>query len=85
MTGVQGGRGPPAAAGPRFPWQFAVRAVAVTTGLFLLLLGDVHGAAFYVAWSLIVLALLTEGAATAVYYFRRARGAGDDEGAAREP
>jgi hypothetical protein len=55
------------------PWQFLLRAVAVITGLTLLLLVDVHGAMFYVAWSLIVLALVTEAAATLVYW-RRARG-----------
>ena len=34
---------------------------------------DVHGVAFYFAWSLIGLALVTEAAATLVYR-RRARG-----------
>jgi len=29
------------------PWQFAVRAVAVVTGLTLLLIVDVHGVGFY--------------------------------------
>jgi hypothetical protein len=52
------------------PWQFGFRAVAVITGLTLLLLVDVHGFAFYVAWSLIVLALLSEGASTLVYWLR---------------
>jgi hypothetical protein len=56
------------------PWQFIVRAMAVVTGLTLLLIVDVHGAAFYFAWALIVLALLTEGAATLVSW-RRSRGA----------
>ena len=60
--------GPPAAGGP--PWQFLVRAAAVITGLTLLLVVDVHGLAFFIAWSLIVLALLTEGAATFVYWAR---------------
>jgi hypothetical protein len=54
------------------PWQFATRAVAVITGLTLLLIVDVHGVAFYVAWALIGLALATEGAATLVYW-RRSR------------
>jgi hypothetical protein len=54
------------------PWQFLVRAVAVITGLTLLLIVDVRGAAFYVAWALIVLALATEGLATLVYW-RRSR------------
>jgi len=44
----------------------------VITGLTLLLVVDVHGAAFYVAWSLIVAALLSEAAATLVYW-RRSR------------
>ena len=52
------------------PWQFGFRAVAVMTGLTLLLIVDVHGVAFYVAWSLIVLALVSEGAATLVYWLR---------------
>jgi hypothetical protein len=54
------------------PWQFLIRAVAVVTGLTMLLIVDVRGAAFYVAWALIVLALTTEGAATLVYW-RRSR------------
>jgi hypothetical protein len=58
------------AAGPP-PWQFLLRAAAVITGLTLLLIVDVHGAAFYVAWALIVLALVTEGAATLVYWLRQ--------------
>ena len=56
------------------PWQFGFRAVAVITGLTMLLIVDVHGAAFYVAWSLIVLALVSEAAATVVYWIRSARG-----------
>jgi hypothetical protein len=52
------------------PWQFGFRAAAVITGLTLLLIVDVHGLAFYVAWSLIVLALVSEGAATLVYWLR---------------
>ena len=55
---------------PGLPWQFAFRAAAVVTGLTLLLIADVHGFAFYVAWSLIVLALASEGAATLVYWLR---------------
>jgi hypothetical protein len=58
--------------GPGVPWQFALRAVAIITGLTLLLIVDVHGVVFYVAWSLIVLALATEAAATLVYW-RRSR------------
>jgi hypothetical protein len=66
------GRGPATA----IPWQFAIRAVAVITGLTLLLIVDVRGVAFYAAWTLIVLALLSEGVATFVYW-RRSRGRGD--------
>ena len=54
------------------PWQFLLRATAIVTGLTLLLIVDVHGAAFYVAWALIVLALVTEALATFVFW-RRAR------------
>jgi hypothetical protein len=61
-----GGTGPP-------PWQFLLRAAAIATGLTLLLIVDVHGFAFYVAWAFIVLALVTEAAATLVYW-RRQRG-----------
>lgn len=35
------------------PWQFLARAVAVIVGLTLLLIVDVRGVAFYVAWALI--------------------------------
>jgi hypothetical protein len=52
------------------PWQFAVRAAAVITGLTLLLIVDVHGAAFYLAWGLIGLSLATEAAATLAYWLR---------------
>jgi hypothetical protein len=65
-----GPRVPPAEAPP---WQFLVRAVAVVTGLTLLLIVDVHGVAFYVAWSLIILALISEGAATLVQWQRSHR------------
>jgi hypothetical protein len=68
-TGTSRARPPPAV-----PRQFAVRAMAIVTGLTLLLIVDVHGVALYIAWSLIVLALLSEAAATAVYW-RRTRGA----------
>jgi hypothetical protein len=56
------------------PWQFGFRAVAVITGLTMLLIVDVHGVAFYVAWSLIVLALVSEAAGTVVYWIRSGRG-----------
>jgi hypothetical protein len=70
----QGARPPP----PVVPWQFAIRAALIVTGLTLLLVVDVHGVAFYVAWTLIVLALVSEGAATLVYRrrLRRMREAG---------
>lgn len=55
------------------PWQFLVRAVVLGTGLGLLLLADARGAIFYVAWGLIGLALVSEGAATVVHW-RRSRG-----------
>jgi hypothetical protein len=68
-TGHPSPRGPPAA----FRWQFGVRAIAMVTGLTLLVIVDVHGVAFYLAWGLIGLALVTEAAATLVYW-RRSRG-----------
>lgn len=52
------------------PWQFLFRAAAVITGLVLLLIVDVRGVMFYIAWSLIVLALASEAAATLVYWLR---------------
>jgi hypothetical protein len=55
---------------PAPPWQFLLRAGLVITGLTLLLIVDVHGAAFYVAWGLIVLALASEAVATLVYHVR---------------
>jgi hypothetical protein len=54
------------------PWQSAVRAAAIVTGLTPLLIVDVHGAAFFFAWGLIRLAPASEAAATFVYW-RRAR------------
>ena len=60
---------------PGPPWQFLVRAAAVITGLALLLIVDVRGAAFYFAWSLIVLALASEAAATYVFWRRSGSGA----------
>ena len=50
-----------------------MRAVAVVTGLTLLLVVNVRGVAFYIAWTLIVLALFTEAVATMVYW-RRSNG-----------
>jgi hypothetical protein len=56
------------------PWQFLMRAAMVVAGLTLLLVVNVHGAAFYVAWALIGLALLSEAAAMMVHRQRsRAR------------
>jgi hypothetical protein len=68
--GVHTSRGPPSTV----PWQFAVRASAVVTGLVLLLIVDVRGVAFYFAWGLIGLALLSEAAATLVYWHRTRSG-----------
>jgi hypothetical protein len=59
---------------PAPPWQFLVRAIVVVTGLALLLIVDVRGAAFYVAWTLIGLALISEGAATLAHWRRSRRG-----------
>jgi hypothetical protein len=53
------------------PWQFLARAAMVITGLTMLLIVDVRGAAFYFAWALIVLALATEALATFVYWRRQ--------------
>jgi hypothetical protein len=58
---------------PRVPWQFLLRGAAVTCGLALLLIVNVHGVAFYVAWSLIGLALLSEAIATIVHWQRSRR------------
>jgi hypothetical protein len=55
------------------PWQFLLRAAMVITGLTLLLIVDVHGVAFYIAWALIVLALVTEALASLVYWSRTRR------------
>jgi hypothetical protein len=57
---------PPGAPAPSL-WQFGVRALAIVTGLTLLVVVDVHGVAFYCAWGLIGLALVSETAATLVY------------------
>jgi hypothetical protein len=70
---ISEGTRPPGGLSSAPPWQFLARATAVITGLTLLLLVDVHGVAFYIAWSLIVVALASEGAATLVYW-RRTRG-----------
>ena len=63
--------GPPASPlPPGLPWQFLVRAALVITGLTLLLIVDVRGVMFYLAWALIVLSLVSEGAAMLVYWQR---------------
>jgi hypothetical protein len=54
------------------PPQFLGRALAIIVGLAMLLVVNVRGVAFYVAWSLIVLAFLSEVAATVVH-LRRSR------------
>jgi hypothetical protein len=55
------------------PWQFLLRAAAVIAGLTLLLVVDVRGVVFYIAWALIVLALASEAVATLVYWQRSRR------------
>ena len=54
--------------------QFLARAIAIIVGSTMLLVVNVRGFAFYIAWSLIVLAFLSELAATYVYW-RRSRAA----------
>ena len=54
------------------PSQFLARGIAIIVGLTMLLVVNVRGVAFYVAWSLIVLAFLSEVGATYVYW-RRSR------------
>jgi hypothetical protein len=68
-----GNQGPRAVLPALPPWQFLLRAVAIVTGLTLLLIVNVHGTAFYVAWSLIVLALLSETVATGMYWMQSRR------------
>ena len=63
-------RRPPGPPPPGPPWQFALRAALVVTGLTLLLIVNVRGVAFYIAWTLIVLALVSEAAATLVHWLR---------------
>jgi hypothetical protein len=52
------------------PQQFLARAIAIIVGLTMLLVVNVRGVVFYFAWSLIVLAFLSEAAATLVYWRR---------------
>ena len=54
------------------PPQFVARAIAIIVGLTMLLVVNVRGVAFYVAWSLIGLAFLSEVAASLVH-LRRSR------------
>jgi hypothetical protein len=68
-AGLRPGPEPPARG---FPWQFTTRAAAVVTGLALLLVVEVKGVVFFLAWGLIGLALITEAAATVVHW-RRSR------------
>jgi hypothetical protein len=56
------------------PPQFLVRAIAIIVGLTLLLVVNVHGVGFYIAWSLIGLAFLSEVAATLVHRGRSRAG-----------
>jgi hypothetical protein len=46
----------------------------VITGLVLLLVVDVRGVAFYIAWGLIVLALVGEAIGTLMYWTQSRRG-----------
>ena len=59
---------------PAPPWQFLLRAVAVVTGLTLLLVVDVRGFVFYLAWTLIGLALISEAVATLAHWQRSRQG-----------
>jgi hypothetical protein len=73
---MQAGPDPPTGPAQLPSWQFVVRAALVITGLTLLLVVDVHGVVFYVAWTLIVLALISEAIATLVYWQRSHLGHG---------
>ena len=64
MGGDPGPR--PAGRFPRLGGSSSSGRSAVITGLALLMIVDVGGAAFYTAWTLIGLALVSEGAATMV-------------------
>ena len=50
-----------------------MRALALLTGVTLLVVVEVQGAALYAAWALIVAALASEGAATLLYQRRSRR------------
>jgi hypothetical protein len=70
---MQAGPEPPRGPAPLPSWQFVVRAALVITGLTLLLVVDVRGVAFYIAWTLIGLALVSEAVAMLVYWQRSGR------------
>jgi hypothetical protein len=58
----------------RCAWQFLFRAAALITRLTLMLIVDVRGVAYYVAWTLIAVALASEATATLAYWLRSWRG-----------
>jgi hypothetical protein len=66
----------PAARLPRLGGSASSGRSALITGLALLLIGDVRGPAFYTAWTLTGLALVSEGAATMVALAGLTRGRG---------
>jgi hypothetical protein len=67
------------------PIQFVARAVAFIVGLTLLLIVDVRGVMFYLAWSLVVLAFLSEVVATFVYWLRGRSGSPVERRSRRRP
>jgi hypothetical protein len=54
------------------PPQFLARAIAIIVGLTMLLVVNVRGVGFYMAWSLIGVAFLSEVVAT-ILHLRRSR------------
>jgi hypothetical protein len=58
------------------PPQFLARAIAIVVGLTMLLVVNVRGVGFYVAWSLIGVAFLSEVVATIVHVRRSRAGRG---------
>jgi hypothetical protein len=71
MGGDPGPR--PAGRFPRLGGSSSSGRSAVITGLALLMIVDVGGAAFYTAWTLIGLALVSEGAPQCWLHLRRLR------------
>jgi hypothetical protein len=69
----RGATAPGTPAPPRVPWQFWLRALLVVSGLVLLVIVADGGLVFYIGWSLVGLALLSEAAATIVHW-RRSHG-----------